>query len=254
MSLRDFRVGLILLAMTGRKEVNVSTELSYFAVFLAGAASFLSPCVVPLMPVYLSYLTGSSLEDIEQNPTKLRKMILIQSAGFLVGLLIVFSLLGLTATAIGQFLALNSLMFKRVSGVILIVFGLFHGGFLKISWLSRERKFRVRSGKPRLLNSILIGMVFSFGWTPCIGTVLGSILVVAANSLTIMEGLKLLVIYSAGFSIPFLITAVFLTEILKKLENSGRFFDIIKKATGVLIALTGVLILANWLDRLLLVF
>lgn len=232
----------------------MSMELSFIAVFLAGAASFLSPCVVPLMPVYLSYLTGSSLEELEQDSKRLRKTVLIQSAGFLLGLMIVFSLLGLTATAIGQFLALNSLIFKRISGSILILFGLYHGGFLKIPWLNRERKFRIKSGKPRFMHSVLIGMVFSFGWTPCIGTVLGSVLVVAANSLNGYEGLRLLAAYSLGFSIPFMITALFLSEILKKLENSGRFFDIIKKATGALIVLTGILILTNWLDRLLLGF
>ena len=137
---------------------------------------------------------------------------------------------------------------------LLIVFGLFHGGFIKLNWLNRERKFKVRVGKPRFANSVLIGMIFSFGWTPCIGTVLGSILVVAANTLTLMEGIRLLLIYSVGFSVPFIITALFLSEVLKKLENSGRFFDILKKATGVLIALVGVLVLTNWLDRLLLGF
>lgn len=230
----------------------MGNELSLIAVFLAGAASFLSPCVVPLMPVYLSYLTGSSLDELETDTKALRKTVLIQSLGFLTGLMVVFSLLGLTATALGQFLALNAQMFRQLSGGILIVFGLFHGGFIKIPWLSRERKFRVRAGKPRFLNSVLIGMVFSFGWTPCIGTVLASILVVAANSLTLTTGLQLLVVYSLGFSIPFLITAVFLSELLKKFESSGRFFDIIKKATGALICLAGLLILTNWLDRLVL--
>ncbi len=232
----------------------MATELSYFAVFLAGAASFLSPCVVPLMPVYLSYLTGSSLEELEQDSAKLRKTILIQSLGFLTGLLFVFSILGLTATALGRFFLMNASLLKQLSGVVLIVFGLFHGGFIKLNWLNRERKFKVRVGKPRFANSVLIGMIFSFGWTPCIGTVLGSILVVAANTLTLMEGIRLLLIYSVGFSVPFIITALFLSEVLKKLENSGRFFDIIKKATGVLIALVGVLVLTNWLDRLLLGF
>lgn len=232
----------------------MGTELSFIAVFLAGAASFLSPCVVPLMPVYLSYLTGSSVESMEEDPKKLRKLILIQSFGFLLGLLIIFSLLGLTATAIGQFLAMNAFSFKRVSGVVLVVFGLFHGGFIKIPWMGRERKFRIKAGKPRFLNSVLIGMVFSFGWTPCIGTVLGSILVVAANSMTVAQGTALLIVYSAGFSVPFLLTAVFLSEILKKLENNSRFFDIIKKVTGILIVLAGILILTNWWDRLLLGF
>jgi len=232
----------------------MGTELSLAAVFLAGTASFLSPCVVPLMPVYLSYLTGSSLEDLEQDTRKLRKVILLQSAGFLLGLLIVFSLLGLTATALGRFLVLNSRVFKEISGLVLILFGLFHGGFLRIPWLNRERKFRITSRKPKFINSVLIGMVFSFGWTPCIGTVLGAILVVAANSVTFGEGIGLLVVYSLGFSIPFLITALFLSEILKKFENNSGFFVIIKKVTGILIILTGVLILTNWLDRLVLGF
>ncbi len=232
----------------------MSTELSYIAVFLAGVASFLSPCVVPLMPVYLSYLTGSSLDDPEQDVKELRRTVLVQSVGFLLGLLIVFSLLGLTATAIGQFLTLNSRLFKQISGLILILFGLFHGGFIQIPWLSRERKFRIKTGKPRFINSVLIGMVFSFGWTPCIGTVLGAILVVAANSVTLGEGIGLLVIYSLGFSVPFLITALFLSGILKKIENNSRIFVIIKKVTGILIILTGFLILTNWLDRLVLGF
>lgn len=229
----------------------MGNELSLIAVFLAGAASFLSPCVVPLMPVYLSYLTGSSLEELEDDRSALRRTVLVQSLGFLLGLMIVFTLLGLTATALGQFLAINARLFRQVSGLLLIVFGLFHGGFLKIPWLSRERKFRLRAGKPRFLNSILIGMVFSFGWTPCIGTVLAAILVVAANSLTLFSGIGLLVVYSLGFSIPFIITALFLTEVLKKIENGGRFFDILKKVTGLLIVLTGILIFGNWIDRLL---
>ncbi len=229
----------------------MGNELSLIAVFLAGVASFLSPCVVPLMPVYLSYLTGSSLEELEADRGALRKTVLVQSLGFLLGLMVVFTLLGLTATALGQFLALNARVFRQASGLMLILFGLFHGGFLKSSWLNRERKFRLRAGKPRFLNSVLVGMVFSFGWTPCIGTVLAAILVVAANSLTLFSGIGLLAVYSLGFSVPFILSALFLTEVLKKMENSGRFFDILKKITGLLIALTGVLIFTNWVDRLL---
>jgi cytochrome c-type biogenesis protein len=218
--------------------------------FIAGIVTFLSPCIVPLMPIYISYLTGNSLDDVDENPKEMRKTILIHSIAFLFGLMIVFSLLGLTATAIGRFLYLNAGVFRQISGMVIIVFGLYHTGLIKINFLNKERKMRFKVRKPKLINSTLMGMAFSFGWTPCIGPVIGAILLLAANSETLWSGVWLLIIYSIGFSIPFIITALFLNEILKRFDKASKHVKVIKMITGLIIIIVGGLIMFNYLDRI----
>jgi len=227
----------------------MNPNLTDLTAFLAGAASFLSPCVVPLMPVYLSYLTGVSMEELEHHPSALRRTVFLHSLAFLLGFLIVNALLGLTATGLGRFLAVHAQVFRQVSGVVLILFGLFHAELVRLPGLGRERRFRIRTGAPRFINSVGIGILFSFGWTPCTGAVLGAVLVAAANSLTFWSGVRLLAVYSLGFALPFLVSGLFFNEILRMLPSSDQFFSILKKITGALIALAGLLILTNQLDR-----
>lgn len=229
-------------------------NLTMLGTFIAGIVTFLSPCIVPLMPIYISYLTGNSLDDVDENPKEMRKTILIHSIAFLFGLMIVFSLLGLTATAIGRFLYLNARVFRQISGMVIITFGLYHTGLIKINFLNKERKMRFKVRKPKLINSTLMGMAFSFGWTPCIGPVIGAILLLAANSETLWSGVWLLVVYSIGFSIPFIITALFLNEILKRFDKASKYVNIIKVITGLIIIIVGGLIMFNYLDRIVSLF
>ncbi len=231
----------------------MGSNISTFIVFLEGVASFLSPCVFPLMPIYLSYITGGSLDEIEGNNRGIRGLIIINSIGFLLGLTIVFTLLGATATTIGKFLYINNNIIRKIGGIFIIIFGLYHIGLLKLEFLGAERRFAFKDSTPKFINSVILGMAFSFGWTPCIGPILGSVLMMAANLETYGEGIYLLAIYSLGFSIPFFITAVFLDMVLNKIDIE-RHLNKIKIISGVLLIITGILVYTNQLYKIINIF
>ncbi|MCT4564934.1 MAG: cytochrome c biogenesis protein CcdA [Maledivibacter sp.] len=230
----------------------MNDNISAIVVFLQGMASFLSPCILPLMPIYLTYLTGESLEEIEEGAA--RKSILINSIGFLLGLSIVFTILGATATAFGKFLYFNNNIIRKAGGIIVIVFGIHHLGIINLSFLNMERKFNFNAEKPKFINSILLGMAFSFGWTPCIGPILGSVLMMAAGLETYGKGIYLLIIYSLGFSIPFLITALFLNLVLQRINNLDKNLKIIKVISGILLIIMGTLLYTNNLNAISSIF
>lgn len=215
-------------------------------------ASFLSPCILPLMPIYLTYLTGDSLEEIETG--KVRKSILINSIGFLLGLSLVFTVLGATATAFGRFLYFNNNIIRKIGGIVVIVFGIHHIGIINLNFLNMERRFNFNAKKPKFINSVLLGMAFSFGWTPCIGPILGSVLMMAASLETYGKGIYLLVIYSLGFSIPFLITALFLNLVLQRITNLDKYLKIIKVTSGILLVIMGILVYTNNLNAISSIF
>lgn len=228
----------------------MTSNVSMVVVFLEGMASFLSPCILPLMPVYLSYLTGGSLEEIEAGDKNLRRITIINSIGFLLGLTIVFVALGATATTIGRFLYFNSNIIRKIGGIIIIIFGLHHMGILNIKLLSREKRISFSGDSPKFINAVLLGMAFSFGWTPCIGPILGSVLMMAASMKTLISGIYLLIIYSIGFSIPFLITAVFFSWILKRFDNIEKHLKTVKIISGVLLVIMGILVYTNYVYRI----
>jgi len=228
----------------------LSENISSIVVFIEGMASFLSPCVLPLMPIYLGYLTGGVLEDIKPNDTNLKKIVFINSIGFLLGLTIVFVALGATATALGKFLYFNSNIIRKIGGIIIIIFGLYHMGIIKIRALDVQRRFSFKSNTPGFINLVIIGMAFSFGWTPCIGAILGSVLMMAASLDSYVEGIYLLAIYSLGFSIPFLFASMFLNAILKRINNLDKYMYIIKVVSGILLIIMGILVYTNYLNRI----
>lgn len=198
---------------------------SLTAVFAAGAISFLSPCVLPLVPGYVSYLAGESMmaEPIAPRAFVQRSQALGLSACFVLGFATVFVILGASATTLGQSLNAYRYELNLIGGLIVIGFGLFATGLLRPAWLQRDFRFDIVVPGGRPVSAYLLGMAFAFGWTPCIGPMLGAILTVSAASATVGRGVKLLAIYSLGLGIPFLLMAVFTEGVLGRVKSLGRF-------------------------------
>jgi cytochrome c-type biogenesis protein len=222
-------------------------DLNSWTAFSGGVLSFMSPCVIPLVPVYMGYLVDTTIEKDGKNYWV---KLFTNAFGFLLGLLLVFSILGLTATSLGLLLLTKLELFRKISGVVIILFGLFHSGLLKLNFLNRDRKVRFKKKKTNFLNSMLLGMAFSFGWTPCVGPILGSILVLAANTTGIVDGISLLAFYSAGFSIPFLLMVVFMEPLLKLIDRNQKVVMGVKVITSVFIILMGVFVYMDYFSRI----
>ncbi len=222
----------------------MASNVYFITVFLEGLASFLSPCVLPLIPVYLTYLTGQSVQDIGEDSSKSKLM--LNSIGFVLGFSIVFIALGAAATSLGKFLRQHQYIIRKISGILIIVFGLFHAGFVDIPFLNREKRRQIqKSNAPSFITSILIGMGFSFGWTPCIGPILTSVLLMASNVETLSAGMGLLGVYSLGLGVPFIVMALLMGTMWDRFKNLYKYMDLIKKISGILLMLIGILMFFN---------
>lgn len=220
-------------------------NISIYLVFMEGLASFLSPCLLPLLPVYIGYLSGEITEG-KYN----RKTLIINSLFFSIGFSIVFILMGVTASSIGQFLNEYKDVLIKAGAVIIIIFGLFHIGILKLDFLYREKRFDIQYKKSNIINSIIFGMAFAFGWTPCIGPILGSVLFLAGASGSAAYGAYLLFIYSLGLSIPFIITAALIELISAKLRAIQKYSRIINIISGLILILLGIALFTGYLFKL----
>ena len=221
-------------------------ELSIPIALLAGLVSFLSPCVLPLVPGYISMLSGATIEELRTSTSPaLMGRILRNSIAFVAGFSIVFVALGASATAVGKFLLAQRTMFNLVAGILVIVFGLHLTGLVKIPLLYRQAK--LETGEPRrgLVGAFLLGFAFAFGWTPCIGPILTAILALAAQRHTVFQGMFLLAIYSAGLAIPFLLTSLGLGQFLKLYGGFRKHLQTVEIASGVLLIALGVLMATN---------
>src|SRR5713226_1841106 len=222
---------------------------SMTAVFAAGIISFLSPCVLPLVPGYVSYIAGQSMADSTTSRALIvRVQALALSACFVLGFATVFVILGASATTLGQALISYRYDLNLIGGVIVIGFGLFATGLLRPSWLQRDFRFDVVLPGGRPVAAYLLGMAFAFGWTPCIGPMLGAILTVSATSATVAEGVKLLAIYSLGLGIPFLLVAVFTGGLLARLKSIGRVGRVLQILAGGIMVLMGMAMLTGQLS------
>lgn len=211
------------------------TQVSIISVFIAGLISFFSPCVLPLIPAYIGYLIG------EENT---RQRIIARSLGFVLGFSTIFILMGATASVIGNYLFQNQVLLMRIGGGIIILLGLQIIGIINIPLLSVERRKRM----PQSINwfsSILIGMIFAAGWTPCIGPILGTVLIYASQSDKIMEGIFYLSIYSLGIGIPFIISALLINQLNDLISKFEKTSIVIKKISGAIIILFGLLLITN---------
>jgi cytochrome c-type biogenesis protein len=227
-------------------------EVSVFTAFAAGLVSFLSPCVLPLVPGYISIISGSSLDQLkaQEKDSSIFRTVLTNSILFIVGFSITFILLGASATWIGQLLISRMRLFGQLAGIVLIVFGIHLTGIIKINALYKDKRFH-NVKKPRgLLGAFVLGLAFAFGWTPCIGPILAGILTIASTKQTVTEGMFLLAIYSAGLGIPFLLTSLALNQFLAFYSRFKRHFHAVEVASGALVIAVGLLILTGSLSRL----
>lgn len=209
--------------------------ISYLLTFTEGILTFISPCILPMLPIYFIYLAGSSADRNTAEPINKGRLV-INSFGFVSGFTIAFILLGATAAALGNFLENNRILLQRISGIIMILFGLHYMGVFKLRFMNMEKRFRVNTDRLRFPGSVLFGFVFGFGWSPCLGPFLGSAVMLAGNSRTIAEGMLLLLVYSIGLAIPFVTSAVIF-------ENVGGIFDWLKKNNKIISIVSGILLI-----------
>ena len=221
---------------------------------LAGLLSFLSPCVLPLVPSYLSFLTGmTGAREVEAR----RHMALLHAALFVTGFTLIFVALGATATAFGRLLNVYQQWLERIGGALIVVFGLYAMGVLKLGVLSRELRFQLADQPVGFLSSVLAGMAFGAGWTPCIGPILGGILLYTSSQADFGKGVALLLAYSAGLAIPFLLAAAALEGFLRWFQRFRRYLGWVERIAGVLLVAVGVMmmfglftVLSGWLQGL----
>lgn len=215
------------------------SNIGLITAFAAGLISFLSPCVLPLVPGYISYVAGRSVaEPVGGGEVALRMPALGLSLCFVLGFSTVFVLLGATATALGRLLLAYRYELNIIGGAIVIAFGLFMLGLLRPNWLLRDLRFHTASQGGRPVAAYVLGLGFAFGWTPCIGPILGAILTVSAGSATAVQGVALLAVYSLGLGVPFLIAALFTETLATRLKSIGRVGRLLQAlAAGIMIVM-----------------
>ncbi len=251
------------------------TIFTYFSAVLAGLISFISPCVLPLVPPYLTYLAGVSLDELTdeeqkfnaEERTRVQRRVMINAAIFVLGFTTVFVSLGAGASSVSYFVRTNIDLLSTIAGLAIILMGMHFLGILKIGMLYRELRFQTGgavaagagggmagvTGSPNSEKSIaasgsgsyVMGLAFAFGWTPCIGPVLGAILAVASSQQSVGEGALLLGVYSLGLGIPFMLAAFFVNPFMKFLARFRRHLGTVEKVTGVLLILTGIMFLTG---------
>jgi cytochrome c-type biogenesis protein len=214
--------------------------------FSAGFISFLSPCVLPLIPGYISYISGQTLGEIIED----KKSVLLKTIFFSVGFSIVFISFGITASFIGKFLINYSNQLRIIAGLIIILFSLQLIGLINLKILNSEARFFTKNYRNNLIFPVIVGMAFGFGWTPCIGPILGSILALAAIEENISKGILLLSFYSLGLAIPFIISGVLIDKFLFFSKSFRKYISTITKVGGTILLLTGIAILTGQLQVL----
>ncbi len=226
-----------------------ATHVSALIALAAGLLSFVSPCVFPLVPSYMVFITGLSFDQLEHERGKVRAIALKHSLAFVFGFSLVFVALGASATLLGGLILQYQLVLMRIGGVVIIVLGLYMAGLFKIMALEQEHRFHLANKPHGLVGSGLVGITFALGWTPCIGPILGSILVVASTSSSIGTGIYLLAAYALGLGIPFLIAGVAFPQFLSGMGRINRHLNKIAKASGVLLVIIGLLMVTGLFGR-----
>src|SRR5688572_19979212 len=233
-------------------------NVTLLAAFGAGLLSFISPCVLPLIPGYLSYISGLSLDEMRGTPVAgggaavavarppgVRRQVVLSSLAFIAGFSLVFVSLGAAASAIGQFLLERQTFFNRIAGAVIIIFGLHTMGVLRIEWLYQEKRVHTSRKPAGFIGAGLIGVAFAFGWTPCIGPILAAILALAGTQETVGEGVRMLGVYSLGLGVPFMATALMIDRFFGAMGRIRRHYHTIELVSGALLVIIGLLIFTN---------
>ena len=219
--------------------------IELFVALGAGLISFLSPCVLPLIPGYISYISGSSINELEDK----KNIILFPTVLFTIGFSIVFIIFGAASTFLGQILLKNSYELRILAGLIIIILSFHIIGIINLKFLNYEKRIQTNI-KKNFFSPILIGMAFAFGWTPCIGPILGSILVLAATEESLIKGIILLSSYSIGLAIPFILSGYLIQKFLIFSKNFKKNINLVSKIGGIILLITGILIVTNQLQAL----
>jgi cytochrome c-type biogenesis protein len=223
-------------------------ELSILVAFMGGLFSFLSPCVLPLFPSYLSFITGMSVDQLQSGAggDRGRRWVLAHSLAFVVGFSMVFVGMGASFSALGRVLFDYRDQIRLVGGILIIVFGLYIAGLLRLPFLARYQQIQLRSKPSGLVGSWLVGVTFAIGWTPCVGPILGSILSLAGTAETVSTGVVLLSAYSAGLALPFILSSVALGGFLVAFRRFRPWIPVVERFAGVLLVVVGVLVATNY--------
>ncbi len=222
----------------------------FVAAFTAGLVSFLSPCVLPLVPGYISMISGASVADLKEGDAGLLRKVLLHSVLFIAGFSIVFIIGGASASWLGQVLLSRMAVLEKIAGLVIIIFGLHMTGILKIGLLYRDKRFHSAGKAATPGGALVIGMAFAFGWTPCLGPILAAILTLAASQNTILAGVFLLAVYSAGLAVPFLLTSLGLNHFLRFYQRFRTHLHQVEVFGGVILIILGAMILTNQFTRL----
>ena len=209
--------------------------------FGAGFISFLTPCVLPIIPGYISYITGKNLNEIERD----KRIVLIKTILFSLGFSMVFIALGITVSTVGNILLFFSNELRIGAGIIIILFSLQMLGLFNFQFLNQEKRIQTKSYKDNYAFPFVVGSAFAFGWTPCIGPVLGSILALSATEASVSKGILLLSFYSLGLAIPFIASGYFMSKFLVSKKGFGKYYNRVTKTGGIVLLITGILIATN---------
>lgn len=228
--------------------MEASAGISVFGAFLAGLLSFLSPCVLPLIPSYLTFISGVTIADLKgegvDSPPRLR--IVLHSLVFIAGFTTIFVLLGVSASLIGTSLQPYMGIVRKVGGILVVIFGIHVTGLVPIHLLFGERRLQIRNKPAGFIGTYFVGIAFAAGWTPCIGPILASILMLAATEETVARGFWLLLVYSLGLGVPFLATSVAIHSFFRFFDRFKRFFRVFEIVTGLFLVIVGIMIYFNW--------
>ena len=224
---------------------------TFLAAFAAGVLSFISPCVLPLIPGYLSYISGLTLDEMQgtgdgaMSLGAARRRVLVASIFFILGFSFVFICFGAAASVVGQYMLERQRLLAKIAAVIVIVFGLHTMGVLRIGWLYSEKRVQVEKKPTSLFGAFFVGLAFAFGWTPCIGPILAGILAIAGTQQTVGQGVQLLAVYSAGLGLPFLLTALAINKFFIVFKRIRKHYHLIEIVSGLLLVVIGLLIVTN---------
>lgn len=234
----------------------MESDVNLLIAFGAGILTFISPCVLPLIPAYISYITGLSLDELKTKEKSNLYHIVLNTLFFIIGFTVVFTLLGASATFLGSIISSYMNILRWVGGIIIIIFGLHIAGISPIKFLYTEKSLSLKKKPTGFIGSFLVGLAFAIAWTPCVGPILSSILIYAGTQETVKKGIFLLIAYSLGLGIPLLITSLAINLFLKFFNKIKKYFKLIEIAGGIILIIIGILIITdkfilitNWLSR-----